>query len=66
MYLTAKQLARRWHFRTTKRLYAIKEEIGYTKISGKLLFPIQQVEAYERQHTVLPKTIKPTTDKAPA
>lgn len=54
-YLTAQQLARRWQYETPKPIYAMKEEIGYTRIGGKILFPIEKIEEYEQKNTITPK-----------
>ncbi len=51
-FLTPQELAERWRFKTDKRIYQIKEEIGYTKIGRRILFPIEKVEEYERERTV--------------
>ena len=51
-YLTAKELAARWKYKTDKRVYAMKEKIGFTKIGGRILFPIEKVEEYERTNTI--------------
>lgn len=53
-FLTPQELAERWRYKTDKRIYQLKEDIGFTRISGKILFPIEKVEEYERTHTVLP------------
>ncbi len=54
-YLTAKELAQRWRFANEKPIYAMKEEIGYTRIGGKVLFPVEKIEAYEQTHTIEPE-----------
>ncbi len=51
-FLTAQELAERWRYKTDKRIYQLKEEIGYTKIGGRILFSIEKVEEYERNNTV--------------
>ncbi len=60
MYLSAKDLAERWNYETPKPIYAMKDEIGYVRIGGKVLFPLEKVEEYERTHTVLPNKEKET------
>lgn len=50
-YLTPHELAERWRI-TDATVYRMKDEVGYTKIRNKILFPIEKVEAYERTHTI--------------
>ncbi len=52
-FLTVRELAKRWKL-SDKRIYQLKEEIGYTQIGGAIRFPIEKIEAYEQTRTIEP------------
>ena len=53
-YLTVHEVAERWRYEQDKPVYALKEQIGFTKIRGKILFLLENVERYERENTITP------------
>ena len=59
-FLTAKDLAARWNFKSEKKIYKMKDsgKIPYTMIDGAVRFPLDEIEKYERTHTMLPQEEK--------
>ncbi len=55
-FLTVKELAARWNFKSEKKIYKMKDngKIPYTMIDGAVRFPLDEIEKYERMHTMLP------------
>lgn len=51
-YLTPHELAERWRYNTDAPIYRMKEDVGYVKIRGKILFPLEEIEQYEQTHTI--------------
>jgi len=49
-FFTVRDIAKRWQL-SEKRVYQLKEEIGYTQIGGAIRFPVEKIEAYEQTHT---------------
>lgn len=56
-FLTAKELAARWNFKSEKKVYKMKDtgKIPFTMIDGAVRFPLEEIEKYERMNTTLPK-----------
>ncbi len=56
-FLSAKELAQRWGFKTERPIYAMKDrgEIPYTMIGGNLRFPLDEIVEYEQTHTMRPE-----------
>ena len=53
-FFTVRELAKRWKL-SEKRIYQLKEEIGYTQIGGAIRFTLDEIEEYERTHAISPK-----------
>ena len=49
-FYTVKELAQRWKI-SEKRIYQLKEDIGYIQIGGLIRFTRDAIEEYERTHT---------------
>jgi hypothetical protein len=55
-FLTDLQLAERWHVhrQTLIRWRSFNKGPGYLRINGRVLYPLAEVEQYEKANTITP------------
>jgi len=55
-FLTDLQLAERWHLhrQTLIRWRSLNKGPAYSKFNGRVLYPLAEVELYEKANTIIP------------
>ena len=56
-FLTDLQLAERWHLhrQTLIRWRSLNKGPAYSRINGRVLYPLAEVELYEKANTITPE-----------